>query len=254
MKKTLLSIAGFDPSGGAGVLADLRVFRELGFHGAAALTALTIQTTSAVKKVKPVAPAFLSAQIRALDEDLDVAGIKIGMAATAGHLRIIGRFCASHPEIPRVVDPVFRASSGKPLLDREGRTAFLSVLRGGATVLTPNLDEAGALAGSKVETVEGMIGAARAIAKTIGFPCLIKGGHLEGEAINVLHDGRQAYLFGRPRLNRRVHGTGCLLSAALLAYLAKGKSLPAAAALAADFTREAISKSVRVGRGRLVCA
>ena len=252
MKKTLLSIAGFDPSGGAGVLADLRVFRDLGFAGAAALTALTVQTTAAVEKVEPVRPGLLAAQVEALDADMSLAGIKVGMAANAANLRVIGRFCASHPGIPRVVDPVFEASAGRPLLDREGRAAFISAWRGRATVLTPNLDEAGALTGAEITTVEGMIAAARALARILRFPCLVKGGHLGGEAVNVLHDGSRACLFGRPRLRRDVHGTGCLFSAALLAYLAKGKNLPRAAALATDFTHAAIAGSARIGRGRRV--
>lgn len=252
MKKTLLSIAGFDPSGGAGVLADLRVFHELGFHGAAALTALTVQTTAEVMRIEAVGTGLLAAQAEALDADLVLAGIKVGMAATAPNIRFIGRFCASHPEVPRVVDPVFQSSGGKPLLDSRGRAAFVAALRGRASVITPNLDEAGSLAASRIETVAEMIEAARSIARTMRFPCLIKGGHLEGEAVNVLHDGKRAYLFGRPRLKKDVHGTGCVFSAALAAYLAKGKDLPRAAALAADFAHGAIAKSVRVGRGRRV--
>jgi hydroxymethylpyrimidine kinase/phosphomethylpyrimidine kinase len=252
MIKTLLSIAGFDPSGGAGVLADLRVFHDLGFHGAAALTGLTIQTTTAVLGVEPVRTPILSAQVEALDADLAVAGIKVGMAATEANLREIGRLCAARPGIPRVIDPVFRASSGRPLLDRKGRAAFVSALRGRATVITPNLDEAGLLAGSRIESIEGMIEAARSIARTMGFPCLVKGGHLEGDAVNVLHDAKRTYVFGRPRLKKDVHGTGCIFSAALTAFLAKGKSLAAASALATDFTHDSIARSVRVGRGRRV--
>lgn len=254
MKKTLLSIAGFDPSGGAGVLADLNVFRDLGFHGAAALTGLTVQTTAAVLDVEPVRDAFLQAQLEALASDLIFAGIKVGMAATAANLRTIGRFCAAHSGIPRVVDPVFRASSGRPLLDRKGRSMFLAALRGRATVVTPNLEEAGRLSGSTVTSIEAMVQAARSIAEELGFPCLVKGGHLRGEAVNVLHDGKRTYLFGRPRLTKDVHGTGCVFSAALTAYLARGKTLPAAAGLAADFTHAAISASIRPGRGRRVKA
>ena len=254
MKKTLLSIAGFDPSGGAGVLADIRVFHDLGFHGAAALTGLTVQTTTEVLRLEPVRTATLVAQVEALDADLEIAGIKIGMAATEANLRAIGRLCAARPGIPRVIDPVFRASSGRPLLDRKGRTAFIAALRGRATVVTPNLDEACVLAGSKIGSVEGMVEAAQCIAGALGFPCLVKGGHLEGEAVNVLVAGKRTYLFGRPRLKREMHGTGCVFSAALTAFLAAGKTLPAAAALATDFTRDSIAGSIRVGRGRRVRA
>jgi hydroxymethylpyrimidine/phosphomethylpyrimidine kinase len=252
MKRTLLSIAGFDPSGGAGVLVDLQVFRDLGFHGAAALTGLTVQTTTEVRSVESVRAAFLRAQLKALDADLAVAGIKIGMAATRANLRTIARHCAAHAGIPKVIDPVFRASSGRPLLDRQGREVFISALRGRATVITPNLDEAGLLAGSNVESIEGMIEAAKSIARAMRFPCLVKGGHLGGDAVDVLHDGKRAYLYGLPRLKKDVHGTGCIFSASLTAYLARGKSLPAAASLAADFTHDAIAKSIRVGQGRRV--
>jgi hydroxymethylpyrimidine kinase/phosphomethylpyrimidine kinase len=252
MKPTLLSIAGFDPSGGAGILVDLKVFRDLGFHGAAAPTALTVQTTRTVERVESVRPASFVRQIEALDGDLAVAGIKVGMAATEANLYAVGRFIAAHPDIPRVIDPVFRSSSGKPLLDPKGRAAFVPALRGRATVLTPNIDEAGFLAGLRVSTVEDMAFAARVIAGELRFACLVKGGHLEGEAVNVLFDGTKTFLYGRPRLKKDVHGTGCIFSAALLAYLSKGKDLPTAAARAADFTHAAIAKAVRAGRGRPV--
>jgi hydroxymethylpyrimidine/phosphomethylpyrimidine kinase len=252
MKKTLLSIAGFDPSGGAGVLADLRVFRELGFHGAAALTALTVQNTSEVKAVEAVRPALLTAQVEAADEDLVIAGIKVGMAATAANLRAAARLCAARPDIPRVVDPVFHASAGPALLERSGRAAFVSAFRGRATVITPNLDEAGILTGTRISTLEGMIEAAREISRSMDVPCLVKGGHLAGEAVDVLFDGRKTFLYGRPRLRRDVHGTGCVFSAALTASLAQGNALDAAVRRAADFTHKAIAGSVRVGRGRRV--
>ena len=251
-QKTLLSIAGFDPSGGAGALADLRVFRDLGYHGAAALTAITVQSTSGVGGVEAVTPALLARQVECLENDLVVAGIKVGMAATEANLRLIGRICGAHPEIPRVVDPVFRSSSGRLLLDRAGTAAFVSVFRGRITVVTPNLDEAAVLAGGPVADVDGMVAAARTIAGKLRCACLVKGGHLSGEAVNVLDDGRRTVLLRRPRLRGDVHGTGCLFSSALLGYLAAGRSPAAAAAAATDFTHAAIDRAVRVGRGRPV--
>jgi hydroxymethylpyrimidine/phosphomethylpyrimidine kinase len=252
MKKTLLTIAGLDPSGGAGALLDVRVFHDLGFHGAAALTALTLQTTRGVAAVRPVPAAFLAAQIEALEADLRIEGIKVGMAATEANLRCIGRFTAAHPEIPAVVDPVFRSTSGHALLDRRGLAAFASALRGRLTVLTPNLEEAGRLTGKTIATIPAMIEAARSIAADMRCACLIKGGHLRGEAVNVLHDGKRSALFGRPRLRGDVHGTGCILSAALTAYLAGGQALESAVDLATGFTHQAIARAIRVGRGRSV--
>lgn len=252
MKKTLLTIAGFDPSSGAGVTLDLKIFRAFGFYGAAAVTAVTVQNTRGARSVHPLPGRLLASQVRALSTDMRLAGIKVGMAATAENVKIIARVLASHRGLPRVMDPILRASSGIRLLEKKAVADLLNTIRGKATVITPNLSEAEALSGRRVRDVETMAEAARVISERCGMPCLVKGGHLEGAAVNVLYDGRRTFFIGRTRLRKNVHGTGCLFSAALVCELALGRPLPTAAARATDFVHDAILKAVRAGRGRPV--
>jgi hydroxymethylpyrimidine kinase/phosphomethylpyrimidine kinase len=252
MSKVLLTIAGFDPSAGAGVLLDLKVFARHGFRGVAALSGLTVQNTGTVKGVHPWPTNLLLRQYRALAEDIDLSGIKVGMAATESQLKAIAGILRENRDIPRVVDPVFRSSSGAWLLEPKAVPVFLRRIGKHATVLTPNLDEAGGLTGSVVRNVPEMIAAAKAIYEISRTPCLVTGGHLEGEAVNCLFDGRQISLFPKKKLEKDVHGTGCLFSSSLLCFLAMGRRLERAAELATEFTHEAIRTAVRIGRGRAI--
>jgi len=252
MSKVLLTIAGFDPSAGAGVFLDLKVFARLGFQGVAALTGVTVQNTELVKSVHPCPPDLLLRQYRTLVEDVDLRGIKVGMAATESQLKAIAGILRENRDIPRVIDPAFRSSSGAWLLEHEAVPLFLRRIGKDATVLTPNLDEAGRLSGTVVRNLPEMIAAAKAIYAIARTPCLVTGGHLEGEAVNCLFDGRRVSLFGKKRLKKDVHGTGCLFSSSLLCFLAMGRRLERAAELATEFTHEAIRTSVRIGRGRAI--
>jgi hydroxymethylpyrimidine/phosphomethylpyrimidine kinase len=248
----LLSFAGFDPSAGAGVLLDVRVFRGRGFHGAAVVTALTVQNTSRVTAVEPVPGRLVRAQYNSLAKDMRFAGMKVGMAGSAVNLTVIGRILARRPDIPRVVDPVFAASSGAPLLEKDAVASFLAAVRRRATVLTPNLAEAARLSGRPVRTPEDMGEAAEIIFDRTQVACVVKGGHLEGDPLNLLFDGRRVHLFGKRRLDKDVHGTGCFFSASLLAYLARRNDLAEACRLATEATHRAILKAAPVGRGRAV--
>ncbi|MHB8054347.1 MAG: bifunctional hydroxymethylpyrimidine kinase/phosphomethylpyrimidine kinase [Candidatus Aminicenantales bacterium] len=249
---TLLTIAGFDPGGGAGVLLDAAVFRAFGFEAAAVLTAGTVQDRVAVRLVRPFPAQFVRAQFQALERDRNFAGLKVGMAGSAGNLAEIGRLLADRPDIPRVVDPVFRSSSGHLLAGSANGRLFLRAFRDNASVLTPNLAEAALLSGRPVRTIGEMRAAAVAIFEQTGIPCLVKGGHLKGEAVNLLYDGHRETLFPRKRIRRDVHGTGCLFSAALLAFLVRSNDLAAAARSAADWTHRAIRSAPPVGRGRAI--
>jgi hydroxymethylpyrimidine kinase/phosphomethylpyrimidine kinase len=252
MTRTLLTIAGHDPSGGAGALQDTAVFRSFGFHGAAILTAVTAQGPSGVRAVEPLRPKLVLVQHRALVRDIDLAGLKVGMAATAENLAAVGRILGRHSGIPRVVDPILRSSSGVRLLEKGAAADWLEAVRRRASVLTPNLAEAGLLAGRTVDSVEAMAEAAGALFERTEVPCLVTGGHLPDAAVNVLYDGRKLYRITKKKLPRDVHGTGCFFSAALLSYLALGRSLPRAAALATEWTHLGIRAAVRLGRGRPV--
>ncbi|MGA2588184.1 MAG: bifunctional hydroxymethylpyrimidine kinase/phosphomethylpyrimidine kinase [Candidatus Aminicenantales bacterium] len=252
MKKVLLTAAGYDPSGGAGVLLDVKVFAQFGFHGAAVITALTTQNTRSVKNVYALPPGLIREQSRVLARDMKFAGIKVGMAGSWENLKAIGEILTKLKDVPRVIDPIFRSSSGAWLLDKGAISVFLGEIRGKATVLTPNLDEAGLMIGSKLRNIPDMREAAGEIFRVTRVPCLVKGGHLEGDAVNLLYDGRRVYLFGQKKIAKDVHGTGCYFSAALLCHMARGKSLSAAAELATENTRAAIRGAVLIGRGRRI--
>ena len=246
----VLSVSGFDPSGGAGALLDAAVFRRLGFRAAAVVTAVTVQNSAGVKSVHPLTARLVRAQWRALDEEESIAGIKVGMAGTADNLRTIVRELGRHPGIPRVVDPVLRATSGARLLDRAAESGFLKSLKARATLLTPNRDEAARLAGRPVRSVREMEEAARLIFERSGVACLVKGGRLAGAAIDVLYDGRRSFLFSQARIAGDVHGTGCYLSASIVGFLVRGQALSDAVRRAAAATHRAMRQARPAPGGR----
>jgi hydroxymethylpyrimidine/phosphomethylpyrimidine kinase len=248
----LVSIAGFDPSGGAGVLLDTAVFRALGFAGTAVLTTVTVQDTKAVFRVKPLPPRFVRGQFRALERDLVLSGLKVGMAGSAENLEEISRLLAEHANIPRIVDPIFRASSGRRLMGTVSGRTVLRLFRENASVLTPNLEEAALLSGYSVRTVTEMRMAAEIIYDRTGVPCLVKGGHLSGNAVNLLYDGHREVRLSKKRIPADVHGTGCFFSAALLGFLVRTGDLAAAAKSATEWTHRAIRAAAPIGRGRAV--
>jgi hydroxymethylpyrimidine/phosphomethylpyrimidine kinase len=254
MKKILLSVTGYDPSGGAGALLDVRVFESLDFQGMAVLTALTVQNTRKVQSVLPFAPRTLMAQYASLSRDVSFAGIKAGMLGSKKNVGALARILAKHPDLPRVVDPVLRASSGTPLLEEDAIPSLLKAVRGHATLLTPNMKEASLMAGILVASPQDMGEAARILFERTKIPCLVKGGHLEKSVVNILYDGRRTVVYGHEKLRKDVHGTGCFLSAAILAYLARGLSLERACGRATDLTHEAIKKAIKPGKGRSLFA
>ncbi len=252
MKKTLLSIAGYDPSGGAGALLDVRIFESLGFHGAAVLTSLTAQNTAKVEKVLPLPASFVRHQYKALAGDLRFAGIKVGMLGSGAALTAVAGILGKNRMIPRVIDPVFRSSSGALLLEKKAAARFLEAFKGRAALITPNADEAAALTGLALRSVAGMEEAARRITGAADVPCLVKGGHLRPESVDVLYDGGRITRFSHPRISKDVHGTGCLLSSAILARLARGDGLEEACSEGIALTARAIRRAKRVGSGQHV--
>ena len=252
MKRILLTIAGYDPSGGAGVLLDTAVFGRFGFTGAGLLTAVTAQNSRRVETLRCLGGRFLLQQHRTLLLDVEPAGIKVGMAGGRENLAALGRILAHHHALPIVVDPVFRSSSGRWLLEKLAIPSYLERIKGKITVLTPNLDEAALISGRRLSRAEEMKEAARRVSDRLEAPCLVKGGHLSGTAVDVLFDGDRFFLFAHRKLSRDVHGTGCLLSSALLCYLVRKKPLAEACSLAVDFTQDALKKAVRLGKGRAV--
>lgn len=245
MRKTILTIAGSDPSGGAGAQADLRVFADHGLYGLSAITALTAQNSSEVVASTPVPARFLKKQIEVLLDEFRPLAVKTGMTATASNIRVICRAVKAHNLRNVVVDTVMRSTLGFSLLDREG-TAELKRLVALSTVATPNIPEASALTGIEIRGVDGMEEAARIIHR-LGPACvLVKGGHLEGAPVDVLFDGERFYRFSGRRLKggkKRFHGTGCILSSAIASNLANGKSVFDSVGLARTYLH-----SVLIGR------
>jgi hydroxymethylpyrimidine kinase/phosphomethylpyrimidine kinase len=253
MVKTLISLAGFDPSAGAGVLLDLRVFSEHGFHGAAVLTSVTVQNTQAVRDVHPLPPSFILKQFESLAADLNLAGIKVGMLGGRGGIRALRLILELARNIPRVVDPVFRSSSGVWLTDKKSIPDYLATIRGRASLFTPNIPEAELILGQKIRDAAEMKSAARRISGLTGMPCLLKGAHLGdgGDKISdILYNDRRLALFSHKKIRKDVHGTGCFLSSTALAYLAQGCALERACRRAVEETVQAVARSRAVGGGR----
>jgi len=239
MATNLVSIAGYDPSGGAGLLLDLRVIERLGRRGFGVLTAVTAQSHRRVHGVFPVTSRAVAGQFGRLAEAVEIGGIKVGMLATAANLRAVARILEDHARRPRVVDPVLRSSSGTLLLERKAWPRLLAAIEGRADLITPNLDEAETLTGRTVRSVAAMKWAAEEVHRRSKVPCLLKGGHLDGPVVDILFDGKEFAAFAHPKLPRSVRGTGCFLSSAILCYLAEGRPLKEACGLGI----------IRVGRG-----
>jgi len=236
-----LTIAGSDPSGGAGIQADLRTFAAFGVQGASVLTALTAQDRRGVRAIAEVAPAFVTQQLDAVRDDLEVRAAKTGMLHRAGVIDAVIAHLRARPLPHLVVDPVMVATSGAPLLEPAGIAALRARLLPLATLVTPNLHEAEVLTGHAVTTVAEMREAARALVALGTRAALVKGGHLAGDAVDVLYDGRGFRELGAPRQEgRRLHGTGCVLSAAITAGLAHGSDLAEAVAEAKRHVTRAI--------------
>ena len=245
-----LTIAGSDPSGGAGIQADLATFGAFGVHGASVVTALTAQNTRGVHGVTPVAPEFVRAQLDAVLDDLTVAAAKTGMLYGAENVRVVAELLGARPLPHLVVDPVMVSTSGDVLLDPAGMASLRDRLLPLATLVTPNLHEAEVLTGRPVRQLADMREAARALVGLGARAALVTGGHLPGDAIDVLHDGHGLHELAASRVPASgVHGTGCALSAAITAELALGCAPADAIATAKRFVTGAIARARPVGHG-----
>lgn len=249
--KVALTIAGSDSGGGAGIQADLKTFAAFGVYGVSAITAITAQSTTGIEAAVALEADLVTAQIEAVAGDLPIAATKIGMLANAAIAEAVAA-AIEELELPLVVlDPVLVSSSGERLLDEDGVRALCTELIPLARVVTPNVPEAERLTGLKVRDREGMLGAARALREMGARAVLVKGGHLEGDATDVLldEDGR-VKTFTAARIDTNsTHGTGCTLAAALAACLARGLNLEESVAAAKRFVTEAIRRAPVLGRG-----
>jgi hydroxymethylpyrimidine/phosphomethylpyrimidine kinase len=253
----VLSIAGVDPSGGAGVLADIKAMSALGAYGCAVVAALTAQNTQGVAAISPVPADFVGRQIDLLFEDMRIDAVKIGMLGQRQVIEVVGEKLARWMPAQVVLDPVMVSKSGDHLLERDAVGALHEALLPQATVLTPNLPEAGVLLEERAaESVREMRRAAERLREKMNHGgrrwVLLKGGHLPGnETIDLLHDGdRMIELSGHRIETANTHGTGCTLSAALAALIPQAGDVPEAARQAKAYLEEAIRQSGRLQAGK----
>lgn len=218
----------------------------------AVLTSLTEQNTEEVKKIYCLTPEFVRSQYETLRKDISFSGIKVGMLGSGKNIPVIKQILEDNLKIPRVVDPVFKSSSGTWLLEPKSIPDYISEIRGKASLLTPNLEEASLISGTKIATEKDMRAAAKKIYSLSRTPCLIKGGHFPKQSLNLLYDGKGFHLFKKEKFKKSVHGTGCFLSSSLLTYMAKGDSLEKACHLALELVHKAIKEAEAHGRGQLL--
>ncbi len=246
-----LTIAGSDSGGGAGVQADLKTFTAFQVFGTSVITGLTAQNTRGVEAVELPSLSFIRAQFQAVLKDIVVDAAKTGMLATGEIIRIVAGAIQEFGIRKVVVDPVMIAASGDALMQHEAAPVMREHLFPLATVVTPNLDEASILCQQKIRTEQDMEGAARTIRGMGPQYVLIKGGHLPGErVVDLLYDGRDFVRRESRRISGEFHGTGCTLSSAIAAGLAKGLRVPEAVATAQQFMTLALEAATDVGGGR----
>ncbi len=247
-----LTVAGSDSGGGAGIQADLKTFHQWGVYGTSALTAVTAQNTLGVQAVHPVPPATVAAQIESVAGDIRPDAVKSGMLATSEIVQAVAASLRRHDLGAYVLDPVMVATSGDVLLAPGAVASIREELLPLAALVTPNWPEAVMLTGVEEGSLRGMETAARDIVGRGAGAALVKGGHLEGdEVVDLLWDGRRRRVFRGPRIDtRHTHGTGCTLSAAIAAGLARGTPLEAAVEGAVAWVSAAIAGAPGLGAGR----
>ena len=249
MQPAALTIAGSDPSGGAGLQADLKTFQAFGVYGMSVVTLLTVQNTVEVRSIEPVSPDLVEAQLNTVTVDIPPQAAKTGALGTRKVVEVVAEW-ARKTGVPLLVDPVMVGTQGRRLLDADAREVLVDQLLPRATLVTPNLDEARELAGMTVESVDQMETAARRIAEHGPQGVLLKGGHLSGEPTDVLFWEGRIERFSATRItSRHTHGTGCTYSAAITAELAKGNSMVDAVGSAKSYVTRAIAEAPGLGQG-----
>jgi hydroxymethylpyrimidine/phosphomethylpyrimidine kinase len=246
-----LTIAASDSSSGAGIQADLAVFREVGVYGVCAVTNVTSQNSQGVQHVNKVPPRTIASQIDSVTRDFGIAACKVGMLLSPQAVSVVAERIRRR-EIPNVVlDPVTKAKHGETLLNEPAVKRLRRALLPLALVITPNTAEAELLTGIAVTDLETARKAAERLVEMGAKWALVKGGHAEGDPVDLLSDGAQVIEFCGKRLDRNMHGTGCVMSAAIAARLALGDTVPDAVRFAKDYVTKAIEHSIRLGKGRL---
>ncbi len=248
--KTALTVAGSDCSGGAGIQADIKTMTMNGVYAMSAVTALTAQNTTGVSAIEESTPDFLREQIDAVFEDIRPDAVKIGMVSSSALIRVIADRLRYHKAQNIVVDPVMIASSGSALMQSEAVKVLTKELLPIASLVTPNIPEAEVLSGMVIENREDMLTAAKVIGDNFGCAVLLKGGHSVNDANDLLYaNGETRWFEGKRIDNPNTHGTGCTLSSAIAANLAKGYALDEAVQRAKDYISGALAAMLDLGQG-----
>jgi hydroxymethylpyrimidine kinase / phosphomethylpyrimidine kinase / thiamine-phosphate diphosphorylase len=248
--KRVLTIAGSDSGGGAGIQADLKAITALGGYGMSVLTALTAQNTVGVQGIHEIPPPFVEKQIDSVLSDIGADAVKTGMLANAEIIEVVARKMKQYRVKKLVVDPVMVAKSGDSLLRKDAEESLVKKLIPLSTVVTPNLPEASILTGLRIRSLHQMKQAAQRIHDLGARNVVIKGGHLGGMAIDLLYDGTKYYEFEEKRVDKRnTHGTGCTFASAIATFLAGGETVPEAVRKAKAFITLAIESGLPLGRG-----
>ena len=249
--KKLLTIAGSDSSGGAGIQADLKTFSALGAFGMSVITAVTAQNTQGVLAIQDIEPDMIAKQIDAIFTDIQVDAVKIGMVSQSQSIEAIADRLQYYKPQQVVLDPVMVSTSGCDLLNKNAKQALLDKLVPLATVLTPNIPEAEVIADIKIDTAADMEKAGEMISRLGPQSVLIKGGHLKQAATDILFHQRKVEYFtsARVKTRRHTHGTGCTLSSAIAVFLAQGYSVGEAVKKAKEYITVAIEHSLDIGQG-----
>lgn len=245
-----LTIAGTDPTGGAGIQADLKTFQELKSYGMSVITSVVAQNTTGVQAVHHLPLDMIESQLDSIITDVPVHAFKTGMIANIDMMKVIAKKIANL-EAHYVMDPVMVATSGDPLIAEDARVYLRDHLLPMTTIVTPNIPEAESLTGQSIESEEDMKEAAAHIVNNLGaHTAIVKGGHLQGDATDYFYDGNQIHEFSTERIQtKNTHGTGCTLSAAITAYLSQGISLLTAVEKAKTYVTTAIKHSINIGQG-----
>lgn len=249
--KTALTIAGTDPTGGAGIQADLKAFQEREVYGMSVLTSAVAQNTLGVQDIHNLPQAFIDQQLKSVFSDIKPDAIKTGMIATIEMMELTADYFERYREIPYCLDPVMVATSGDALMEEASQTTIKYRLLPLATVVTPNLSETEILVERKVTTIQAMEEAAIEIVHDLGAQSVVvTGGHLEGGATDVFYDGNQIHHLTSERFDTiHTHGTGCTFSAVITAELAKGRTILEAVQLAKVYITDGIRYSLKLGKG-----
>lgn len=249
--KISLTIAGSDSGAGAGIQADLKTFAALGVYGTSVITAVTAQNTLGVKSFQEISPEIVADQLETVCTDFEVASAKTGMLASSKIIDVIVQAVKRYKLVNLVVDPVMVAKSGDRLLLPEAEESLIKKLIPVALIVTPNLREAEVLYGKKVSTLAEMKEAAKKILDYGAKAVVVKGGHLDGDAIDIFYDGEDFQeLKAKKVLTQNDHGTGCTFSAAIAGFLALGMDLSSSVVSAKEYITKALEHSYSVGHGR----